>query len=70
MLGSRRGCLPVILAGVMLAAVLSWFLGGWYLAGPLARQTAFIVPDGSSLSGIADKLESSGAISSARAFPA
>lgn len=68
MLGSRRGCFPVIIAGVMLAAVLSWFVGGWYLAGPLARQTAFIVPDGTSLGGIADKLERSGAISSARTF--
>jgi UPF0755 protein len=40
----------------------------WYLPGPLARETAFVVPDGSSLSAVATKLEKEGAIGSASGF--
>ena len=48
-------------AGVFVAAP-------WYLPGPLARDTAFIVPDGSSLASVAGKLQQEGAIGSARGF--
>ena len=61
----RRGVLAAVLAVVLL---LGWFVSGWFTAGPLAKDTPFIVPDGSSLSSVADKLESSGAISSASFF--
>ncbi|MFM5885771.1 MAG: endolytic transglycosylase MltG [Novosphingobium sp.] len=68
MLGSRRGCLPVILAAILVLGALGWFFGGWYSAGPLAKDTAFIVPDKASLGSVAAKLESEGAITSASAF--
>lgn len=68
MMGSRRGCLPVLLAGLLAVVALGWFFGGWFTSGPLAKETAFIVPEGSSLSSVADKLERDGAISSASAF--
>jgi len=63
-----RGC---VLAAVVALAVLvaGWaFLDGWYGAGPLQKETAFVVPDGSSLSSVADKLEKEGAIESASSF--
>ncbi len=68
MLGSRRGCLPVLIAGALALLALGWFLGGWITAGPLTKQTAFIVPEGSSLSSVAEKLERDGAVASAAAF--
>ncbi|MGH6785745.1 MAG: endolytic transglycosylase MltG [Novosphingobium sp.] len=65
---TRRGCaLPLVLIGALLAGVL-WLTAGWYSAGPLAKDTAFVVPDGSSLAGVADKLEKEGAILSSDAF--
>jgi UPF0755 protein len=64
----RRGCLLAAFAGLVLLAGLGYLLGGWYTSGPLPRQTAFIVPDGASLTSAADKLEAEGAISSARLF--
>lgn len=68
MLGSRRGCLPVIVAGLVALAALGWLLVPWWSAGPLARQTSFVVPDGSSLGSVALKLEREGAIASAGSF--
>ncbi|MBK6801001.1 endolytic transglycosylase MltG [Novosphingobium sp.] len=64
----RRGCLPALLAGLLLLGALGWVLGGWYLSGPLKASTAFVVPDGSSLSSVAAKLEAEGAVDSASAF--
>jgi UPF0755 protein len=55
------GLVLVLGAGAFVAAP-------WYLGGRLARDTAFIVPDGSSLGTVAAKLEKEGAIGSARAF--
>jgi UPF0755 protein len=63
-----RGC---ILAAIVALALLvaGWaFLGGWYGSGPLAKDVSFIVPDGSSLRSVAEKLEKEGAIASAGGF--
>lgn len=68
MLGSRRGCLPVIAATLLALAAFGWLLGGWWTAGPLEKETAFIVPDGASLAAVATKLEAEGAIASAESF--
>lgn len=67
MLG-RRGSRPLLAAVLVALAALAWLLGGWFAAGPLKQDTAFLVPDGSSLSGVAARLEAKGAISSAAAF--
>ena len=61
----RKGVLAAVLAAVLL---LGWFVGGWFSSGPLAKDTPFMVPDGSSLASISDKLEQEGAISSASFF--
>ena len=62
----KRG---LVTAALILALV--WgavFLGRWYGAGPLGKDTAFVVPDGSTLTSIAGKLEKAGAVGSASAF--
>ncbi|WP_374419078.1 endolytic transglycosylase MltG [Novosphingobium arvoryzae] len=61
----RRGALAAALAVLLL---LGWFVSGWYGSGPLVKDTPFTVPDGSSLSTVADKLEDEGAIASAESF--
>ena len=68
MFRSRRGRTPLIAAAALLLAVMVWFVGGWYTSGPLAKEAVFRVPDGSSLSSVAGKLEAEGVISSASAF--
>ena len=60
--------------GLLTAAfvlVLVWgsvFLGRWYGSGPLERDTPFVVPDGSTVTSVAAKLEREHAIRSADAF--
>ena len=60
--------------GLLTAAfvlVLVWgggFLGRWYGSGPLERDTPFVVPDGSTLTSVATKLEREQAIASAASF--
>lgn len=63
-----RGCLlaALIAAALLLAGAI--FLGGWYRSGPLEKDTAFIVPDGASLTEAAIKLEKEGAVRSADSF--
>lgn len=60
--------MPLIAAAVLLLGIFAWFIGGWYASGPLAKEVAFRVPEGSSLSSVATKLEAEGVISSATAF--
>lgn len=64
----RRGCILAALAALALLAAGWSVLGVWYGSGPLAKDTAFVVPDGAGLAVVADKLQKEGAIRSARAF--
>lgn len=68
MFRSRRGRQPLIAAAAPLLVIAVWFVGGWYTSGPLAKEVAFRVPDGSSLSSVASKLEAEGIVSSASTF--
>lgn len=63
-----RGCLLAALAAAALLIAGAVFVGGWYRPGPLDQDTAFIVPDGASLTSTAVKLEKEGAIRSADGF--
>lgn len=64
----RLGCLIPILvaAGLVFAAV--WFGNAWRGEGPLKEAATISVPEGSSLTGTANRLQRAGAIRSARAF--
>ena len=68
MLGTRWGCKPLLAAVLLVLVPLLWLGGTWYSGGPLDKNLAFIVPDGSSLGSVASKLQKEGAISSADAF--
>lgn len=56
------------LVGVLIVGAALFAAAPWYLSGPLAKDTAFIVPDGSSLASVAAKLEKEGAIGSTSGF--
>ncbi|KHK91100.1 endolytic transglycosylase MltG [Novosphingobium malaysiense] len=65
---SRRGC---ILAAVLAAAAvlaIGVFLGGWFGSGPLEKDRSFVVPNGASLTAVAERLEDKGIIRSADGF--
>lgn len=59
-----------LLAAVLLVAILAagLWLRGWYGGGPLAKDTTFLVPEGSTLTSVAAKLEKERAIGSADSF--
>ena len=64
----RRGWLFALAVALVLATALGVFAWGWYGSGPLEDEQAFQVPSGSSLTGIAEKLEDEGAVRSADGF--
>jgi UPF0755 protein len=45
-----------------------WFASGWWGSANIGKDTSFIVPSGSSLSSVANKLEAEGLIDSAKGF--
>ena len=61
----RRLLTVVVAAAVILFAVFAY---GWYGPGPLAKDTALIVPKGATLATVAGELQQGGAIRSASAF--
>ena len=68
----KAGRLRIIALAVLLVGGVyaSHFLYGWYGSGPLAANATFVVPDGSSLGSIAQKLEAEGVVASASTFRA
>ena len=64
----RRAVLALVALGVLLLAAGAWFASGWYGGGAVEEDTAFIVPDGASLTAVAGKLEEEGLIGSADGF--
>lgn len=63
-----KGRLLAALVLLVVAILGGRFLYGWYGAGPLAKDTTFTVPDGSTLGSVAEALEKQGAIASASGF--
>ena len=64
----RRLLLVAGLLAVLLIGAGAWSAAGWYSGGAVAEETAFVVPDGASLTSVAGKLEEEGLIGSADAF--
>jgi UPF0755 protein len=65
---SRRGCGLTAVLAVALVVAVGVFLSGWYGSGPQAKDGTFIVPNGASLSAVADRLAAKGVIGSATGF--
>lgn len=63
---TRRKLLAAVALVLLIAGGL--WLRGWYGSGPLGKDTAFVVPDGSTLTSVAAKLEKEGAVGSASGF--
>ena len=59
--------LLLIALAVVFAAV-AWFASGWYGGANVEEETAFIVPNGASLTSVAGKLEDEGLIGSSSSF--
>jgi len=64
----RRGCIAVATLAAVAALALWFVLGGWFGSGPLEKDRNFIVPNGASLSDVAQRLEKQGLIRSADGF--
>ena len=64
---SWRGRLIALGAALLLAGA-AWLLGGWYLTGPLAKDTEFVVRNGETLNSVAEHLLDVGAIDSTDGF--
>ena len=65
----RRGNLiSGLAAALLLLGGFVWLFGGWFLGGPLPRDTEFTVPGGATLAQVATQLEQEHAIASASGF--
>jgi UPF0755 protein len=64
----RRGCSFVAALLLVGVAALGWFAASWWFFSNLDEERAFVVPSGSSLTAVAQKLEDEGVIDSADAF--
>jgi len=64
----RVGWLAGLLLALLLVIAAGWFAWGWYGGSAIDEDTAFIVPSGSTLTAIAEKLQAEEHIGSADAF--
>ena len=65
---ARRGCLAGAAVAALLFVAAAVFAAGWWGSAELEKDRSFIVPSGSTLTAVANKLEEEGAISDADAF--
>ena len=64
----KAGCAFIIALPIALLLVGIWFATGWYGDANVEEDTAFIVPDGATLTSVAGDLEEQGLITSGSAF--
>lgn len=63
-----RAWLLALAGALALLGAAGWFVGGWYLGGPLEKDANFSVPEGAGLASIASLLEEQGIVSSSDGF--
>lgn len=64
----RAGRFGAALAALAAAMGLLWLAGGWWLVGPLPKDSEFTVREGSTLRSVAADLASAGAVDAPRSF--
>ena len=64
----RIGCLLAGLVVAIVALAGIWFVGSWYGSADIEEERSFIVADGSTLTGVANKLQEEGIIGDADSF--
>ena len=64
----RAGCLLAGVLSLVLVIGAIWFLSGWWGGAEVDEDTNFLVPSGTSLTSVADKLAEEGLISDADGF--
>ncbi|MCA0902543.1 endolytic transglycosylase MltG [Qipengyuania aquimaris] len=55
-------------AALVIAAAAVWFASGWFGSAQIEEDTPFIVPSGSTLTSVANRMEDEGVVASADAF--
>jgi len=65
---NRKGCFVAVALGLALLAAGVGFTWGWWASSGVEKDTAFVVPSGSSLTSVARKLEDEKLIASADSF--
>ncbi|MXO96026.1 endolytic transglycosylase MltG [Erythrobacter aquimaris] len=55
-------------AALVMAAAAVWFASGWFGSAQIEEDTPFIVPSGSTLTSVANRMEEEGVVASADAF--
>lgn len=65
---ARRGCLAGAAVAVLLFIAAAVFAAGWWGSAELDEERSFVVPSGSSLRAVANKLQEEGVIADADAF--
>lgn len=64
----RRGCLFVVALLLAIPLAAGYFAWGWWFSSAVEQETEFVVPSGSSLRSVAERLEGEGLIASADGF--
>ena len=65
---NRKGCVVAVVLAALLAGMVAASTWGWWGSSEIEKDTAFVVPSGSSLTSVARKLEDEALISSADSF--
>ena len=67
-MAKRSALMLGAVAALVIAAAAVWFASGWFGSAQIEEDTPFIVPSGSTLTSVANRMEDEGVVASADAF--
>ena len=67
-MAKRSALMLGAVAALVIAAAAVWFASGWFGSAQIEEDTTFIVPSGSTLTSVANRMEEEGVVASAEAF--
>lgn len=67
-MAKRSALMLGAVAALVIAAAAVWFASGWFGSAQIEEDTTFIVPSGSTLTSVANRMEEEGVVASADAF--